>query len=71
MPGRERFQPANAPEILVTISNLRGDIEEMRPEAASGEVDQTGALDRVLQGLLELVAVAEAVLKDYRTRHGA
>jgi len=66
MPGLERFQPANATEMLATISSLRDDIEEIRRKVASGEVDQKDALDRVLQGLLELADAAEPVLKDYR-----
>lgn len=70
MPGRGRPQPVAATEILESILNLRRSIETVQPKVASGEVEPTEALERILQGLIELTVAVEPLLEDYRTRRG-
>lgn len=69
MPGRGRFHPADPTEMLETLATLNTELEGLRTKVAAGEADQVTALDRALQGLLELVSVIEPLVQDYRVRH--
>jgi hypothetical protein len=70
MPGGNRFESASVSKLLNGLETLRSDIAELRPKVASGEVGPKDALDRILEGMLELVAASEPLLVDYRRRHG-
>jgi len=68
MPGRNRVEPADPLDVLDAVVTLKNDIMNLRPRVASGEVDQKEALDRVLGCLLELAAVTESLVLDYKKR---
>lgn len=69
MPGRQPFRPADTTEMLETLATLRTDLEGLRTKVADDEGDQPVALDRAMQGLLELVSVIEPLVQDYQIRH--
>lgn len=70
MPGRNRVEPADPLDVLEAVVTLRNDITNLRLRVASGEVDQKEATDRVLGCLVELAAVTESLVLDYRKRRG-
>jgi hypothetical protein len=55
--------------MLETLATLRTDLEGLRTKVADDEGDQPVALDRAMQGLLELVSVIEPLVQDYQIRH--
>ncbi|NYG57833.1 hypothetical protein BJ980_000756 [Nocardioides daedukensis] len=55
--------------MLETLATLNTELEGLRTKVAAGEADQVTALDRALQGLLELASVIEPLVQDYRVRH--